>query len=1376
MNTDNNPLNDGVWDGVWADPMSVQNVSYDADPDGDGFNEAIWLDLGFPVQIRENPDGTVTKFVPMFAMTITDADALLNLNAHGNVYGVTAFNNAFGTFGPLGPGPDGQYGTPDDDLRYASQSNQGVAASEVNPQWGMTANTGEGPTAQHQRFYGNAPQSTIELANMEWWWLTAGRADLDATNNIQNLYEGRFGEVDQLNASIGSANPFQFPSAGSSFGLYPSPGNFNVSNPNHLLTDDNLTAQTGGTYNGLGILFPAALTFPSWQQPLDLHGSGRFTATMNRNNPSQAVLLGKKRLTSNAGQHIWPAYGNYQDTHEVGLYANASTRFLLPNYTLRYDVDEPEETILEPEYARSDYDSIYGAGEFATLHLAQPDQDILGLSGRLRDLAPLNFDGANVTQTEERRRRFTPASWDLKAFGMTSYNTGFAPNAARTWEFPTNGTFPPASALGLFRGPVQQLLRGEAPTNPNNLHNLNMRKLSINHLCDFDYPASAQPNVIFRPLTPHPAGLGPAPVNNQTGMTINSRPINISTPYDQEWFARRDRQQLARDIYTLLYLFGGGNDAMNYANTPNPYSTAPDLNGDNIPDILKDMAQFAVNAVDRMDQDNVVTMFEFDINLANGWNLDDDPYTNSTTSPTPGYPSTDAPNAGIASGQRGVVYGVEEQEMALNEAQIIFAKRVLEAGNPKNHDATEWDDSQNRDFTYIELENTSRQNVNFNNESWQIVVRPPATATTNSGSAITGEERRLTFTANHPGIPWGVNANYLVGTAGDNQNMGSPPGMSVVESEFRVNRNYKTGISDPMDPEYDSNPQASTTVRHQRISPRDGIDMDLILTNQSFYRINQPGGANNYGEGPKITSTPAGSDLFHLNEPPNGDDLSELDDRAQTLNVEIELRRRLNPLRQPVTTYTSNAMTHEQETRDNPWIIVDKVTVPLDVFTLNSTDQYMKIRAQLDTMRTIERQEPLIRQNSTGLVSKTPIPFIQTIPSPLTGHWVNNSLGYPNILGKPAYIPPGATYQQFTQYQPLFNREYGSAMELLSLPLYGPDDTTQYLAQSEYGPGGIGPAARPVIAANLFTNPQFPNTGQVETGNRWYRLFEFVEVPDRSHRHPELNAAGNLIREPFVQSVGNRFTNPERFYRRPGRINLNTLRHAEVLGGLLDDPEVVQLNLGNPNQFLPDQSAGTGSGSARDWWVQFVQARDGVDPVSGMILPGLPASSNPQFGSRPFLPFSYSADGVTSVQNTIFRTLPLDNGQPNPRTLFELGNQTQQVDHSVKYRMLEKVANNSTIRSNVFIMFIQVDFFQAVEVLDPNTGFNVARVGAKLTDSPGYRGFYVIDRSKARNVMSSQDFQYQSFTDPVDGNNKTNFSFDPNFDFNSLILHRQTIN
>ena len=89
--------------------------------------------------------------------------------------------------------------------------------------------------------------------------------------------------------------------------------------------------------------------------------------------------------------------------------------------SLRYNVDEPEESILEPQFVRSDLDSVFSPGENAVLHIPQADQDLLGLSGRVRELAPVNFDGTDSTTTEERRRRFTSTSWDLKTFATTAY-------------------------------------------------------------------------------------------------------------------------------------------------------------------------------------------------------------------------------------------------------------------------------------------------------------------------------------------------------------------------------------------------------------------------------------------------------------------------------------------------------------------------------------------------------------------------------------------------------------------------------------------------------------------------------------------------------------------------------------------------------------------------------------------------------------------------------------------------------------------------------------------------------------------------------------------------------------------------------------------
>ena len=76
-------------------------------------------------------------------------------------------------------------------------------------------------------------------------------------------------------------------------------------------------------------------------------------------------------------------------------------------------------------------------------------------------------------------------------------------------------------------------------------------------------------------------------------------------------------------------------------------------------DQLQEMAQFAVNVVDALDPDSNITLFEYDKDLSDGWNLDDNPY--------------DATNDPIASKvDRGLLYGVERQQLCLNESMVTL--------------------------------------------------------------------------------------------------------------------------------------------------------------------------------------------------------------------------------------------------------------------------------------------------------------------------------------------------------------------------------------------------------------------------------------------------------------------------------------------------------------------------------------------------------------------------------------------------------------------------------------------------------------------------------------------------------------------------------
>jgi hypothetical protein len=214
-------------------------------------------------------------------------------------------------------------------------------------------------------------------------------------------------------------------------------------------------------------------------------------------------------------------------------------------------------------------------------------------------------------------------------------------------------------------------------------------------------------------------------------------------------------------------------------------------------------------------------------------------------------------------------------------------------------------------------------------------------------------------------------------------------------------------------------------------------------------------------------------------------------------------------------------------------------------------------------------------------------------------------------------------------------------------------------------------------------------------------------------------------------------------------------------------------------------------------------ARDGIDPITGLSLPGVPRSApgqattppgfanNTPTGARPFRNLGFSAfGGVDSngyngpLESTILRTLPGDTltsaptaTNPDPRRrLFEVGTLLQhqgtsagqipaEINYDVRHRLLSKMLGNTTTRSNVFLVWIQVDFFEAKDVNPPN---GVVRVGAKLATSPGYRGFFVVDRSKALDLVQQQHLPDPNATPFI-------FSFNQSFNYQSLILHRQRI-
>ena len=356
------------------------------------------------------------------------------------------------------------------------------------------------------------------------------------------------------------------------------------------------------------------------------------------------------------------------------------------------------------------------------------------------------------------------------------------------------------------------------------------------------------------------------------------------------------------------------------------------------------------------------------------------------------------------------------------------------------------------------------------------------------------------------------------------------------------------------------------------------------------------------------------------------------------------------------------------------------------------------------------------------------------------------------------------------------------------------------------------------------------------TENRWFRLLGFVEVPTRSHRglnESTPNAPSPIA--PYQVAAGS-INGSLGFYRTPGKININTLRYPDIVAGMVGEPDIFNMNFTptplpigqnlpaglqvpyllqsiDPTDtvaVLPPQNPDGGAQTSA------TGGNNSSPPATASIRC---RSSTGERGSR-FPACRKSAPGVTipsarfsgSIRRIIrsARTLPWNgllrlrrrgrNGYNGPlesnllrslsgdavttgagtfdlrRRLFELGTNAEHVaskwDYATKQRLLSRLVGNTTTRSNIFFVWIQVDFFQAKDVgpsLSPaDTG--VVRIGAKLGTSPGYRGFFVIDRSQALPLVTSQ-----YLPQPPTTGQPFVFSFNQSFNYQSLILYRQRI-
>ncbi|MCA8996775.1 MAG: hypothetical protein KDA80_07315, partial [Planctomycetaceae bacterium] len=967
------------------------NYEYDGDVDRDGVKDSILLDLGYP--IINLPNGR--QVVPMAMMKWVDNDALLNVNAHGNFNGLTIEGRGIADKEPY------------------SESNQGLSSFEVNLGLGLTAD----PTLsddiaslnvpslfiQHRGMFGQAPSDRIDASNMELLNLLVGRQQFqsDSMALISNTpILGRYGDSGNLTtfASWAQANI-----------IGPSPLNamgFDIPRPGQPNVDDD---QDVG-YD------PQILSFG---HPLDYLGTGETT------NPPAMGTNGATRKMVAINSLNYPAYDeNWSESSQPTTTS--------PNPRLNTIEDESDEFWIEPALRDTSVDSAFPPSEIFGLHGSEADLFESWNSSDLRELASFNFRDSR--QNRKIARRFTTDSWDRLEFSMEPDFTSSRPWEFNTWiemgatysidyTNPISGStvtenfelaFPPQfgdpmsdpqvevyRARDPFRPQLRRLLttlidttptttipwgemrRSSAPNLFTDAIGALGQRLRLNGILD-TIGANGIPE--YKRLEIHPTGLAAAP------------PMAGSP----EFLARQERQRLARDIYVLLYTLCGGvhEDVTTLTGGTRPYTD---------PEVTQ-MAQFAVNLVDEMDPDSVMTRFEFDIDLGNGWSLDDDPYTIDGGS------------------DRLVVTGVERQQLTINE--VLFVHSEDEGMDETN---TEWDDTADRSFCYIELRNPGYSSLNIDND-WQIQLEIPGVPT-------------MELTLNTATITAGD--IFSIGSAGDDHNtnggMGGPG-----PSFMRVNADTGGG------------------TQYETVVPKSGaLDLDLITAdpNTDFTLVDSSSPSN------RVTTLGA---FF----PPTVSDLCASNPGT---TITVRLRRRVNLDR------TMPTLGDSTQNNDNPWVTVDEVEVDsLGEGTPATDGGWYGYRAdqspatEVRNLRSQERGHPLDRSSAASSPANGQV---GTMPNVLDTY---NSFGDQNSTAGGGAI-----------WQVHFDRDFTSIVDLFSIPLYGPDDVTRRTVDGSGRMSGLrtsGGNNFAALAGRLFLNPEQQILPAVSETNRWYRFLEFVQV------------------------------------------------------------------------------------------------------------------------------------------------------------------------------------------------------------------------------------------------------------------------------------------
>ncbi|MFO1008387.1 MAG: hypothetical protein U0929_20685 [Planctomycetaceae bacterium] len=1388
--------NDGVYNemGIYSN-VSGTEVGYDLDVDltGDGKPDGIWIDSGYG--LIDLPDGR--QMVPMFSFHVIDADSLININSAGNLQGVLVNGVDYDSGMPFSVSNTGASASEINVLRALTGEPDSYPLSD------MTAR--QKVFAEHLRIYSSLdisqPISPLTMANMELAFTLGGRIQSRSSARLSGRYgeqkligtgtspaPGITGVDDDLDNTPDSAR-YQGGAQRTRSIYDPRGGGGSVdvvipyaSHPIAPKGTGSSSVTSSGAKAGQRVVATAVsgspVVFPQYPN------SSTPTPNSGWETPQSGAVLGTAVPAVSAA---YP-YPGAPISDPLG-----STLF--PSGTNGMTDEEDETRLRNPDRI---YDDIFRPEENMTFQLSDADRQRMGGNTRAEMIAPFNFKYAHDSQ--DIRKRFTTDSWDLSELTYVPgrYSSGYTETSE--WVSGSGRRFfPPVFSPTLpgvldgtdpFRPEVRALLATEdtswtnafnsrrredydfktayGGTTPPGLQDdtplwrqrLNLNKLLVGFDVD-GYP-------IYRDLMPHPdiyetfkttssptITIPPMIHGHNAAIPASASLTNISSGTieqkvtAQEWWARYDRQRMARDIYTLLYLVGAPDIDFD-ATTPmvkdgpvtKPYPNSIKA------EMTREMAQFAVNYVDALDRDDVITKFEYDDDLSNGW-------SNS--------PSKH-------------VYGIERASLSFSEVQFLQTKPRTNTASTLHND-----DSLNvHQYLHMELRNSSPFEVDLA-EGWRI-SRVKRDTSTKLGTGT--RDKSVEFKTKSFGTS-SADAKYV--TPGGNFLIGTHDGHVVNGSAAPICSDLYADVENGAELELilPSSPTAAiNTVNNDSADPDPVTNLDLGVESthphyQYFTHVN--GDATSEYQDPTLAIpllSPAQTPPTHLVRQIEGTISPPTPAVPETgLVFDLVLERRQNP---------HGVNTGGDSSSMGDWIEVDRFEVRSSdmvnptpgnaILEIANPGGQTEVLAGLLNLNSMERRQPF-----------DPVQFPHVRSAARNHTMVVTAASAPSHAANSAF-----SGTSFTLWQPHFDRDLTSAYELLSVPLYGNWPLTELVAGTQTGvitvntfykeihggtqfnlaPGASGSSSGRLsgdFTAGIRFN--FPNgiPGRPYQGwnpfnyqNAWYRLFDFVTVPRRADQQSE---------EIIATVPGS--TKP--VFRVPGKINLNTLRDETVLAALLDDE--THLTYGNATQDYVT--------AGRNWYQELLQSRDGVDYFAKAA--GLPTLAIPNsIDSRPFRnsskldPYATSTvdDGVENglLRSSIFRgatalpprpngtayttptlvsptdftstglgagTLSYNTNSLNWQGLFDSGDLANTgIDHHTRNRILAKIANNSTTKSHVFFVWTAVGYFEAHRT---TTGY--VQVGARLTDIPIHRRFSVVDMSKLDEAYntSSNTFDEEAF-------------------------------